>query len=212
MARPEDGEAGVQPASCHEHPTQRGSRSFRCDEDHVHVGGRYDAGLLFIGDAEAVREIQGFPGCQVFLDGGPEGDLAGVGEEELDDGAFFAGFFDLEEGLAGYPAVGDGFVPGLGVLALADDDVEAVVAQVHGLAGPLNAVADDGDGFVFQDLFRFAQREFFAGDDAFFYAAEVDFCHLFVVVFLCLFFVVSVCGVKVGIYRRSCDVPYLFIT
>ena len=49
----------------------------------------------------------------------------------------------------GDPTVGDGFVPGLGVLALTNDDVETVVAQVQRLARALYPVADDGDRFVF---------------------------------------------------------------
>ncbi len=54
-----------------------------------------------------------------------------------------------------------------------DDDVDAVVALVERLTGALHAVADDGHGFVLQDLLGLGQGKFFAGDDIFYGAAEV---------------------------------------
>ena len=94
-------------------------------------------------------EVEGFAGGQVFLHRGPQLDLGGVAEEVADDGTSFERFFDLEEGFAGHEAIAYGFIPGLGVFPLTDYDVDAVVFLVERLAGALNAVADDGDGFVF---------------------------------------------------------------
>ena len=62
-------------------------------------------------------------------------------------------------------------------LALAYDDVEAVVAQVERLSGALYAVADDGDRLVFEDFACLLQWKLFAGDDGFVYTAEIDLCH-----------------------------------
>lgn len=67
--------------------------------------------------------------------------------------------------------------PTAGALALAYDDVEAVVAQVERLSGALYAVADDGDRLVFEDFACLLQWKLFAGDDGFVYTAEIDLCH-----------------------------------
>ena len=47
-------------------------------------------------------------------------------------------------------AVADGEVVVLAAGALADDDVDAAVAEVLGLGVALRAVADDGDGLAFE--------------------------------------------------------------
>ena len=124
-------------------------------------------------------EVERLARGEVFFDDGPYGDLPGVGQQVLDDRGALGGLLDVEERFARHPAVGDGLVPALGAFALADDDVEAVVAEVQRLAGALHAVADDGDGLVFEDLEGFFQGEFFAGYDVLFDAAEIDLCHVF---------------------------------
>ncbi len=150
---------------------------FGATEDHIDIGRGHDARALLVGDAEAVGEIERLARCEVLFDGGPYGDLPGVGEQILDDRGALGGLFDFEERFARHPAVGDGLVPAFRALALADDDVESVVAQVQRLAGALHAVADDGDGFVFEDFEGFLQGEFLAGYDVLFDVAEIDLCH-----------------------------------
>ena len=147
-------------------PVRKLRRTFRPepfgrDHDHVHVLRRDDAGLFLVGDGKAVREIQRGAGLEIFLHHRPDGALGGVGNEHLDDGALLHGFLDVEQRLAGLPAVGDGAVPvALERLGLADDDVEAVVAQVQSLRRALHAVADDGDGLVLEHLAGAGHREF----------------------------------------------------
>ena len=89
---------------------------------------------------------------QLGLDGGPGLGLGGVAEQVHDDGAAGDGLVDLEEVLAGDPAILLGVLPGLAVLPDADDDVQAVVAQVQALAVALGAVADEGEGVVLEVL------------------------------------------------------------
>ena len=173
----EDGETRIETASFEEHPPQRGARSLGGDQDHVHVGRRDDARALLVGDAEPVREVECLAGREVFAERGPHGDLACVGEQVLDDRAALGRLLDAEERLPRYPAVGDGPFPTAGALALAYDDVEAVVAQVERLSGALYAVADDGDRLVFEDFACLLQWKLFAGDDGFVYTAEIDLCH-----------------------------------
>src|SRR5262249_33240597 len=137
-------------------------------------------------------------GFEVLFDLRPHGALGGVGEEHLDDGAALDGFLDVEERLAGDPAVADGAVPTAGFGALADDDLEAVVAEVERLGGALDTVADDRDGFAFQDLARPRHGEFLAGDDFYLRAAKIDDCHS-----LCLSVLVKDWG-RSGCARFSC--------
>ena len=89
---------------------------------------------------------------QLGLDSGPSLGLGGVAEQVHDDGAAGDGLIDLEEVLAGDPAVLLGILPGLAVLPHADDDVQAIVAQVQALAVTLRAVADEGEGVVLEVL------------------------------------------------------------
>ena len=173
----EYGVARIQAAALDEHAAQRSPRAFRGDQDHVYIGRRHDARALLVGDAEAVREVERLARREVLFDGGPYGDLTRVGQQVLDDRRALGGLFDAEERLARLPAVGDGLLPALAALALAHDDVQAVVPEVERLPRTLHAVADDGDGFVFQDFAGFLQGELLARNNIFFDSAEIDLCH-----------------------------------
>jgi len=81
---------------------------------------------------------------------GPGLGLSGITEEVHDDGTLGDGLIDLEEVLAGDPAVLNGVLPGLSILADTNDDVEAVVTEVETLAVTLRAVADEGKGVVLE--------------------------------------------------------------
>lgn len=88
------------------------------------------------------------------LDSRPGLALRGVAEEVHDDGALGDGLIDLEQVLAGNPAILDGILPRLAVLPDTDNDVKAVVAEVEALAVALRAVADEGEGIVLEVLLR----------------------------------------------------------
>lgn len=81
---------------------------------------------------------------------GPGLGLGGIGKEVHDDGTAGDGLIDIEEVLARDPAVLDGILPRLAVLADTDDDVEAVVTEVETLAVTLRAVADESKGIVLE--------------------------------------------------------------
>lgn len=49
--------------------------------------------------------------------------------------------------------------------------------RLSDLPRTLHAVADDGDGFVFQDFAGFLQGELLARNNIFFDSAEIDLCH-----------------------------------
>ena len=144
-----DGIRAVQAAALAEHGAQAGAAALRGNENHVDILRWDDARAVAPVDGEAVTVVEGLARCEVLLDGGPHLYLSGIAEQHAEDGATLGGLFDAEERLARHPAVGHSLFEGL-ALALAHDDVEAVVAQVASLAGALDAVADDGDDLVFQ--------------------------------------------------------------
>lgn len=84
------------------------------------------------------------------LDGGPRLALGSIAEQVHDDSAALDGICELEQVLAGHPAILDGLLPRSTVLSHADDHVEAIVAQVETLAVALGAVANEGEGIIFE--------------------------------------------------------------
>lgn len=84
------------------------------------------------------------------LDVGPGLGLGSIGQEVHDDGTLGDGLVDLEEVLAGDPAILDGVLPGLALLSDSDDDVQAVVTEVKTLTVTLGAVTDQSEGVVLE--------------------------------------------------------------
>src|SRR5207245_30389 len=82
-----------------------------------------------------------------------------------------------KERLAGHPAVLHGQVPGARLLALADDDAQAVVLHVERLAAALDAVAEYGHRFVAEDGADLVRRIVAAFDDRFLAVADLDLSH-----------------------------------
>ena len=89
---------------------------------------------------------------ELGLDGGPGLRLGSIGEEVHDDGTTGDGLVDIEQVLAGNPAILLSVLPGLAVLSDTNNDVEAVVTEVKTLAVTLRAVADEGQGVVLKVL------------------------------------------------------------
>ena len=114
------------------------------------------------------------PFGQVRLDGRPRCDLAGIGKEVLNDRASLGCFFNIEECFSRHPPMLYRLVPGLRPLALPDNDLEAVVAQVKGLCRALYAIPDVGNRFIPQHIECFLHREFFAGYHLLECSAKID--------------------------------------
>ena len=91
---------------------------------------------------------------ELGLDLGPGLGLGGVGEQVHDNGRLANGLINVEEVLAGDPAIGLGLLPRGTVLSYTDDDVQAVVAEVEALAVTLGAVADHGHGVILEVLLQ----------------------------------------------------------
>src|SRR5207249_2153810 len=100
-----------------------------------------------------------------------------VREQVLHDGALGGGFFRIEECDAGLPAVFEAEVVGLAASALADDDLEAVVAHVERLPAALDAIAEYGDGFILEDLPDLVRRVVRPLDALFDVGADLDLFH-----------------------------------
>ena len=144
----------VNSAAFEEERAERCARTLGSYHDNVDVSGGNDVCAFLVGYCETVREIERLAGCEVLFDFGPYLYLSRVAEEHAYDCAFFGSFFDREECLAGNPSVGNAFFIGF-ALTLANDYVEAVVAEVACLSGALYSVAQHGDGLVFEHFAGF---------------------------------------------------------
>ena len=125
-----------------------------------------------------MRKVESIALLQLGLDDRPDRLLRRIRHEHLNDGAALGGFLDVEERLAGLPAIAYGAIPvSLELGGLADDHAEPVVAHIERLGGTLHAVAEYGDRLVFQDLASPGHGELVAGHHLFLNAAEIDRCH-----------------------------------
>ena len=96
--------------------------------------------------------MESYLALKLGLDLGPGLGLGGVGEEVHDNGGLANGLVNVEQVLAGNPAILLGVLPRGTVLSYTDDDVQAVVAEVETLAVALGAVADEGESVVLEVL------------------------------------------------------------
>ena len=173
-------ETGIDAAARKEIGAHTRARTFGRDENHIHEIRRDDAGLLFVHNRKAVGKVERVALFQTRFDLGPRHHLRGVRNQVLNNRAALGGFFERKERFALHPAVLMRLVPAIFVLAsLSYDDVDAVVAHVERLCGPLHAVTQDGDDLVLQDLSRLVERKLVARDDLFDYSAKIDLCHVF---------------------------------
>jgi hypothetical protein len=81
---------------------------------------------------------------------GPGLGLGRVGEKVHDDGGLANGLVNVEQVLAGDPAILKSLLPRLAALSDTDNDVQAVVTKVETLAMALRAVADETEGVVLE--------------------------------------------------------------
>ena len=96
--------------------------------------------------------MESYLALKLGLDLGPGLGLGGVGEKVHDNGGLANGLVNVEQVLAGNPAILLGVLPRGTVLSYTDDDVQAVVAEVETLAVALGAVADEGESVVLEVL------------------------------------------------------------
>jgi hypothetical protein len=101
-----------------------------------------------------------------------------VGKQVLEDRSPLGRLFKGEKSFAGDEAVFNGLLPGRAAFALADDDPDAIVAQVECLPRSLNAVAENRHDFILQHFLRPTQGKFLGGHHIFPHPAEIDFCHV----------------------------------
>jgi hypothetical protein len=115
------------------------------DEDHVDVGRDLDEAEM---DGQTVRENEGLALGKVGGDVvGINVGLLHVGETDEDDVGLLHGLAGRDDGESVF--LGDGL--GLRAFVEADDDLDAGVLQVEGVRVALGAVAEHGDGLVFEE-------------------------------------------------------------
>ena len=170
--------AGVDARAAEEVAANVEAGTFRSNEDYIHVFRRNDFGEIVINDRETVAEVEGVARIQIAFDLRPADFLRSIRQEVLNNGTLLNGFFDFEERFARHKAVFFRAVPVLHELfGLPHNNVEAIVAQVQRLGRTLYTIPDDRDGFFFENLAGFRQREFFTSDDGFFCSAKINNCH-----------------------------------
>ena len=89
---------------------------------------------------------------ELGLDGGPSLRLGSVGEKVHDNGTAANGLVDIEQVLAGNPAILLSVLPGLSVLSDTNNDVESVVTEVKTLTVTLRTVTNEGQSIVLEVL------------------------------------------------------------
>jgi len=86
----------------------------------------------------------------LWLDDRPRLALSGIREEVHNDCALRDGLTDLEKICTGYPAILLSFFPGSTIFPDADDDVEAIVAEIEALSVTLCTVSNKGESIVLE--------------------------------------------------------------
>lgn len=147
-----DGNGGVDTTTLTEERADGTARALGSDENDVDVLGDLNLGEILEDGGETVREVESLALGQLGGNGGPGLGLSSVGKQVHDDGTALNGVVDLEQVLAGNPAVLNGLLPGSTILADTNDDVETVVTEVQALAVALRAVTDEGEGVIFEVL------------------------------------------------------------
>lgn len=178
----EDSEGGVDATALTEEGSDGAARALGSAEDNVNVVGDVNLGLVLEDRGETVREVEGLSSqCfvsveldterrlapvglglglglpylalnELGLNGRPSLRLGGITKEVHNNGTTGDSLIDLEEVLAGNPAILNGILPGLTVLSDTNDDVEAVVTEVETLAVALRAIADERQSVVLEVL------------------------------------------------------------
>jgi len=128
------------------------ARTLGGNKDDINILRGNDTSVLLEDNGETVGEVESLALGDEGSDLGPCLGLSSVGEEVHDDSTPVDGLLDGEEGLSGHPAVLNGLLPGLAILADTDNHVEALVAGVETLAVALGAVTDESEGVVLEVL------------------------------------------------------------
>ncbi|OQC05854.1 MAG: hypothetical protein BWX80_01844 [Candidatus Hydrogenedentes bacterium ADurb.Bin101] len=169
------GEAGIDAGTVQKITADRGARPFGRDHDNVHIFRWDNLGEMFVGNAEPVRKIKGIACVEILFDVGPDFLLRAITDQQLNNGAAFAGFFNREQRFARFPTVFHRTVPVFWELfRLADDDIESVVTHIQALGGTLNAVTDDRNGLLLQNLSGLGHGKLFACHHFFQHAAKIN--------------------------------------
>jgi hypothetical protein len=76
--------------------------------------------------------------------------LSGIAEQVHNDSTPRDRFINIEQILAGNPAILNCFLPGCTVLSNANYDIEAIVAEIETLTVALRSVSDQSEGIVLE--------------------------------------------------------------
>ena len=133
--------------------------------------------LIFVDNAEAVREIESLALGQMRQELGPLLFLACIGKQVLNDRSFGGRFFHRKQSFAGNPAILFGQIPAPSLFALANDDVDAVIFHIQRLAPSLNAIAKHSHRFLAENLLQALRGKVRTFGNGFSAIANLDLSH-----------------------------------
>lgn len=147
-----DGNGGVDTTALTEEGTDGTAGTLGGNEDNIDTLGDVNLGEVLEDGGETVGEVESLALSDEGLDGGPGLRLGGIGEQVHDDGTLLNGGVDIEQVLAGDPAILNGLLPRSTILTDTDNDVQTVVTQVQTLTVTLGTVTDEGQSVVLEVL------------------------------------------------------------
>lgn len=106
--------------------------------------------VLLEDNRESVSKVQSLVLGDQRLDLVPSLTLGGIAQQVHDDRSSTDGLLDGEQGLSLDPTVLLGLFPRFTALSDTDDDLQAVVTGVEGLAVALGTVTDHGEGVILE--------------------------------------------------------------
>ena len=122
------------------------------DENDINILRDVDVGQVLENGGESVGEVKGLALGDHRAKSGPGLTLSGIGEKVHNNGTLLDSGVDVEQVLAGDPAVLDSLLPGSAILTNTNNDIETLVTQVETLAVTLGAITDQCQGVVLEVL------------------------------------------------------------
>ena len=147
-----DGNGRVDTTTLTEEGTDGTAGALGGHEDDIDILGGLDLGEVLEDGGETVGEVESLALGDLGLERGPGLTLSSVGEQVHDDSTLLDGGVNIEQVLAGDPAILDGLLPRSTILPDTNNDIETLVTQVQTLAVTLRAITDQSKGVVLEEL------------------------------------------------------------
>ena len=166
----------VQTATLEEHSTEWCTRTLRSNHDNVDILRRNATCAVRPCDSETMWEIESLTRSEVLLESWPYRHYCSIRKKTHNDSTLLSSLLNREEGLAWYPTVILSLLEGL-ALTLTNDYIETIVAKVTSLSRTLNAITDNSNSLILENLTGLLKWEFLTCHYLFDNATKIHFCH-----------------------------------